>query len=65
MKPQQLPFSKNYDPNATCDYHGGAKGHSIKRCIPIKYKVQSLIDSGWLTFKEDKPSIEDNPFVGA
>jgi len=64
MKPQQPPLSKNYDPNATCDYHGGAKGHSIERCIPLKYKVQSLIDSGWLTFKEDKPSIEDNPLLG-
>jgi len=64
MKPQQPPFSKNYDPNATCDYHGGAKGHSTEMCFPLKYKVQSLIDSGWLTFKEDKPSIEDNPLSG-
>ena len=33
-------------------------------CFPLKYNVQSLIDSGWLTFKEDKPSIENNPLSG-
>ncbi|XP_027905805.1 uncharacterized protein LOC114165360 [Vigna unguiculata] len=64
MKPQQPPFSTSYDPNATCDYHGGVKGHSTERCFPLKYKVQSLIDAGWLTFKEDKPSIENNPLSG-
>ena len=41
MKPQQPPFSTSYDPNATCDYHGGVKGHSTERCFPLKYKVQS------------------------
>ena len=64
MKPQQPPFSKNYDPNATCDYRGGAKGHLTEICIPLKYKVHSLFDSGLFTFKEDKPSIEDNPLSG-
>jgi len=39
MKPQQPPLSKNYDPNATYDYHGGAKGHLTERCIPLRYKV--------------------------
>ena len=64
MRPQQPPFSKSYDPNATCDYHRGANGHSTERCFPLKYKVQSFIDSGWLTFKKDKPSIENNPLLG-
>jgi len=41
-----------------------AKGHSTERCFPLNYKVQSLIDSEWLTFKEDKPSIENNPLSG-
>ena len=64
MKQQQRPFSKSYDLDATCDYHGGVKGHSTERCFPLKYKVHSLINVRWLTFKEDKPSIENNPLLG-
>jgi len=26
--------------------------------------VQSLIDSGWLTFQEQKPNVEKNPLYG-
>jgi len=61
MRPLQPPYPKNYNANAKCDYHGGAVGYSIEDCKAFKFKVQSLIDSGWLTFQEDKPSIENNP----
>ena len=46
----QPSFPKWYDPNATCKYHGNTPGHSIKKCLALKYKVQHLIDAGWLTF---------------
>ena len=46
----QPPFPKWYDPNATCKYHGGVPGHSIEKCLALKYKVQHLMDAGWLTF---------------
>ncbi|RDX97229.1 hypothetical protein CR513_20032, partial [Mucuna pruriens] len=26
------PYPRSYDPNAKCDYHGGAVGHAIERC---------------------------------
>jgi len=62
MKPLQPPYPKNFDINAKCDYHEGAIGHSIERCLSFKHKVQALIDLGWLKFQEDKPNIEANPF---
>jgi len=64
MKPLQPPYPKFYDSNARCDYHGGAVGHSIENCRAFKFKVQSLIDSGWLTFQENKPNVEKNPLSG-
>jgi len=45
-KPPQPPYSRNYDPNAKCDYHGGVVGHSIENCRQFKYKVQQLIYAG-------------------
>ena len=51
--PQPLFFG-GYDSNATCAYHGGAPGHSIEHCRTLKYKVQGLIDAGWLKFEENR-----------
>ncbi|KAH1232989.1 hypothetical protein GmHk_09G025525 [Glycine max] len=59
----QPPFPKWYDPNATCAYHGKTPGHSIEKCLALKYKVQHLIDVGWLTFQEDQPNVKTNPLV--
>ncbi|KAL5179742.1 Neurofilament heavy polypeptide [Glycine soja] len=59
----QPPFPKWYDPNATCKYHGGVPGHSIEKCLALKYKVQHLIDVGWLTFQEDRPNVRTNPLA--
>ncbi|XP_047172662.1 uncharacterized protein LOC124840622, partial [Vigna umbellata] len=63
MKPLQPPYPHNYDPNASCNFHGGSVGHSTERCMALKFKVQSLIDAGWLKFQEDKPSVEINPLA--
>ncbi|KAH1254225.1 hypothetical protein GmHk_04G010714 [Glycine max] len=57
------PFPKWYDPNATCKYHGGASGHSVEKCLALKYKVQHLMDAGWLTFQEDRPNVRTNPLA--
>jgi len=61
MKPLEPPYPKNFDVNATCDYHGRTIGHSIERCLSFKHKVQALINLGWLKFQEYKPNIESNP----
>lgn len=50
-KPAKPPYSKTYDADARCDYHGGAIGHSTENCWGLKRKVQSLNDSGQLKFE--------------
>ncbi|XP_017420393.2 uncharacterized protein LOC108330418 [Vigna angularis] len=64
MKLIQPPYPRGYDADARCSYHGGGIGHSIERCVAFKYKVQALIDSGWLKFQEDKPNTDTNPLSG-
>jgi len=64
MKPLQPPYPKYYNASAKCDYHGGAIGHSTENYQALKFNVQSLIDSGWLTFQEEKSSIDKNPLSG-
>ncbi|KAH1229350.1 hypothetical protein GmHk_10G029127 [Glycine max] len=59
----QPSFPKWYDPNATCKYHGGVPGHSVEKCLALKYKVQHLMDVGWLTFQEDRPNVRTNPLA--
>jgi len=63
-KTLQPPYPRYYDANAKCEYHSGEVGHSTENCRALKFKVQSLIDSGWLTFQEQKPSVDKNPLSG-
>ena len=64
VKVVQPPYPRYYDTNAKCEYHSGEIGHSTENCRALKYKVQSLLDSGWLTFQDQKPSVEKNPLSG-
>jgi len=63
-KTLQPPYPRYYDANAKCEYHSGEVGHSTENCRALKFKVQSLIDSGWLTFQEQKPTVDKNPLSG-
>jgi len=63
-KTLQSPYPKYYNASAKCEYHSGEMGHSTENCRALKFKVQSLIDSGWLTFQEQKPSVDKNPLTG-
>ncbi|RDX63705.1 hypothetical protein CR513_57827, partial [Mucuna pruriens] len=31
LKPREPPYPRNYDPNARCEYHVGAIGHTIEK----------------------------------
>ncbi|XP_020221065.1 uncharacterized protein LOC109803801 [Cajanus cajan] len=64
IKPVEPPYPRGYDTNSKCDYHAGAIGHSLENCRALKFKVQSLIKAGWLSFKEDNPNIGNNPLPG-
>ena len=59
----QSPFPRWYNSNATCTYHGGVPGHYVEQRVAFKHKVQSLIDTRWLTFQEDNPNVRTNPFA--
>ncbi|RDY12551.1 hypothetical protein CR513_02632, partial [Mucuna pruriens] len=61
LKPLEPPYPRSYDPNAKCEYHVGAIGHSTKRCWSFKHKVQDLIDAGWLGFEDNEPNVRTNP----
>ncbi|KAL5184559.1 hypothetical protein HKD37_17G048253 [Glycine soja] len=59
----QSPYPKWYNSNATCAYHSGAPGHNIDSCLPFKYKVQHLVNTGWLSFQEEGPNVKTNPLA--
>ncbi|KAL5165864.1 hypothetical protein HKD37_18G050932 [Glycine soja] len=59
----QPPYPKWYNSNVTCAYHSGAPGHNIDSCLPFKYKVQHLINVGWLSFQEEGPNVKTNPLA--
>jgi len=59
----QPPYPKWYNSNAKCAYHSGAPGHNIDSCLPFKYKVQHLINVGWLSFQEEGPNVKTNPLA--
>ncbi|RDX84583.1 hypothetical protein CR513_34351, partial [Mucuna pruriens] len=61
LKPLEPPYPRSYDPNAKCEYHAGAIGHSTERCWSFKHKVQDLLDAGWLGFEENEPNVSTNP----
>jgi len=63
-KTLQPPYPRYYDANAKCEYHSGEVGHSNENCRALKSKVQSLLDSGWLTIQEQKLSVDKNPLSG-
>ncbi|RDX72858.1 hypothetical protein CR513_47602, partial [Mucuna pruriens] len=62
LKPLEPLYPRSYDPNARCDYHGGAIGHVAERCWSLKHKVQDLLDNGLLGFKDKGPNMHNNPF---
>ncbi|RDY00182.1 hypothetical protein CR513_16663, partial [Mucuna pruriens] len=58
--PFEPPYPRSYDPNARCDYHGGAIGHAMERCWSLKHKVQNLLDNGLLGFEDKGPNVHNN-----
>ena len=42
----QPPYPRYFDTNAKCEYHSREIGYSTENCQALKYKVQSLLDSG-------------------
>ncbi|XP_070050601.1 uncharacterized protein [Nicotiana tomentosiformis] len=49
------------NPNKTCAYHSGMKGHTIYECRTLKHKIQTLIDTKVIQAKEAAPNVPSNP----
>lgn len=58
------PYPPTFDANARCEYHAGSPGHTIGYCKALKYKVQELIDSKLLTFKDKSQNVKNNLLPG-
>ncbi|XP_070046147.1 uncharacterized protein [Nicotiana tomentosiformis] len=51
------------NPNKTCAYHSGMKGHTIDECSTLKDKIQTLIDTKVIQAKEVAPNVHNNPLL--
>lgn len=61
MRPIEPPYPAWYNPDAKFEYHLVGIGHSRENCRALKFKVQDLINSKWLTFQQPSPSVGGNP----
>ncbi|XP_070030264.1 uncharacterized protein [Nicotiana sylvestris] len=48
------------NPNKTCAYHSGIKGHTTTECRTLKDKIQTLIDNKFIQAKEAAPNVRNN-----
>ncbi|XP_070036159.1 uncharacterized protein [Nicotiana tomentosiformis] len=51
------------NPNKTCAYHSGMKGHTIEECHTLKDKIQTLIGTKVIQAKEVTPNVRNNPLL--
>ncbi|XP_070008604.1 uncharacterized protein [Nicotiana sylvestris] len=49
------------NPNKSCVYHSGMKGHTIDECHSLKDKIQALIDNKIIVAKEPASDVRNNP----
>ncbi|XP_070050952.1 uncharacterized protein [Nicotiana tomentosiformis] len=49
------------NPNKTCAYHSGMKGHTIDECRTLKDNIQTLIDNKVIQEKKAAPNVCNNP----
>src|SRR4051812_40698706 len=57
--PTNPPFW--YKADAHCAFHKNAPGHTVENCYPLMSKVQKLVRSNMLTFKDVNPNVQVNP----
>ena len=61
IPPIRPPYLRWYKENASCDYHSSNRGHSLKDCIALKWRVSIFIKRWELTFEdEDVPNVNGN-----
>src|SRR3954469_20327947 len=61
MPPPRNPLPDGFRSDLHCEFHQGAAGHDLERCFPLKERVQELVRSKLLTFKDMGPNVVTNP----
>lgn len=61
LAPLSEPCPLCYNPNAHSIFHEGASGNDLESCYALKKKVQDLIQSKVLTFRDVGPNLKNNP----
>ena len=62
IPPIRPPYPRWYNDNVSCEYHSGNKGHSLKDCTALKWRVSEFIKKMELTFEdEDIRNVNGNP----
>jgi len=57
VKPFLLDHMAKNNPNAICEYHGGARGHTIEECVSFRKSVRALVDKDVVMVKKGEDSI--------
>ncbi|CAL0323544.1 unnamed protein product [Lupinus luteus] len=60
--PRRIPENPGpcYNGDVTCAYHSGTPGHLVKDCRAFKFKVQDLINTKQIDFRETRPNATGN-----
>lgn len=59
--PPPNPLPAWYNAAKHYEFHEGAPGHDLDYCFALKFKVQELIKSDILSFKDTDPNVKTNP----
>ncbi|KAH0643138.1 hypothetical protein KY290_034744 [Solanum tuberosum] len=51
---------KHFDPSKNCAYHSNIQGHGTEDCPALKFKIQSMIDSGKIKLQLEPSSNNGN-----
>lgn len=55
--------SDHYNPGQICAFHSGMKGHPIEACFVLKNKIQKLIYTKAIQFKDLMLHTTNNPLL--
>lgn len=59
--PPPNPLPAWYNSAKHCEFHEGAPDHDLDNCFALKLRVQELIKSDILSFKDTNPNVKTNP----
>ena len=64
LAPPSNSLPHGYDVNSRCDFHDGSPGHTTKKCLELKFKVQDLLELNIISFTLEGPNVKGNPMSG-